>query len=346
MPTSSASSGVDLSSAYYDEVVAPLLAERFPRMPHTAGRVGAGSDVLGLDDATSRDHDWGLRLSLFVPQEDVRAVDDALSEELPALFHGLPTRFAFTGQTVDRHHVDVTTVAGFLDAHLGFDPRASLSVDQWLSLSGQAVLEVVAGPVFADDSGDFAAARAVLEWYPDDVWRYVLACDWARLAQELPLMSRAGDVGDDRGSRIIAGRLAHVVMHLAFLLERRWPPYAKWFGTMFRQLSCSAEVGASVDRALQADAWQDRQLALGDAMRALATVQNGLGLTDVQQAAIPFWDRPYVHPDPDIERQLLAGIRDPKVRALPRGRGSVEQRTDNVDVLVDLVARRALVREL
>ncbi|MHA7984647.1 DUF4037 domain-containing protein [Rathayibacter sp. CAU 1779] len=343
MPTPPASSGIDLSLAYCDEVVRPLLADRFPGIPIAAGRLGTGSDVLGLDDATSRDHDWGLRLTLFVPDGDVVPVDTTLERMLPPTFHELPTRFAFTGESVERHHIEVTTVAGFLDARLGFDPRAGVTVEDWLSLTGQAALEVVAGPVFADDDGDLTAARAALEWYPDDVWRYVLACDWTRLAQELPLMSRAGDTGDDRGSRIIAARLAHVVMHLAFLLERSWPPYAKWFGTLFGRLSCADEVGASVDHVLRADAWQDRQLGLADAMRTLATVQNALGLTDVPNAAIPFWDRPYVHPDPEIERQLLEGIRDPNVRALPRGRGSVEQRTDNVDVLVDPVARRAAV---
>ena len=66
------------------------------------------------------------------------------------------------------------------------------------------MLEVTAGPLFADETGEISAARRALEWYPDDVWRYVLAADWIRLEQELPLMSRAGDVGDERGSRIIA----------------------------------------------------------------------------------------------------------------------------------------------
>ena len=65
--TSARDSGVDIARTYYFEVVRPLLALRFPGMPHAAGRLGGGSDVLGLDDETSRDHDWGLRLNLFVP---------------------------------------------------------------------------------------------------------------------------------------------------------------------------------------------------------------------------------------------------------------------------------------
>jgi hypothetical protein len=344
MPSQTEPPGVELSSAYYAEVVRPLLAMRFPGMPHAAGRLGAGSDVLGLDDVMSRDHDWGLRLTLFVPPDHVGPVDAELELTLPAAFRGLPTRFAFTGETAIRHHVDVATLSGFLDARFGFDPREGMTVEEWLSLSGQAVLEVTAGDVFVDDTGDVGVVRRALEWYPDDVWRYVIACDWARLEKELPLMSRAGDVGDDRGSRVIAARLCQVAMHLAFMLERRWPPYAKWFGTLFGRLPSAAQVGASLDRTLRADDWRARQAALADALDTLLRMQNDIGLTSVGTATIPFCDRPYLHPDPSIVAELLDAVTDPTVRSLPRGRGSIEQRTDNVDLLVDPAARRELTR--
>lgn len=46
-------SGLDLAEAYYRDVVGPLLLARWPRLPHAGARLGSGSDVLGLDDATS-----------------------------------------------------------------------------------------------------------------------------------------------------------------------------------------------------------------------------------------------------------------------------------------------------
>ena len=335
--------GLTLARAYFFEVVEPMLAERFPNLSYSAGRLGAGSDVLGLDDAVSRDHDWGLRLNLFVPDAAVADVDLELERLLPVSFRGLPTRFAFTGQAERRHQIEVRSVSDFLNAHLGFDPRAGASTHDWLSLSGQAVLEVVAGPLFAETSDELVSARRALEWYPDDIWRYVLACDWIRIEQELPLMGRAADVGDDAGSRIIAARLVHIALHMAFMLERRWPPYAKWFGTLFQTLQCAGEVGEAVDSVLRADDSAGRQLGIAAALESLLQRQNALALTATTRATIPFWDRPYLHPDPEIVAQLLAGIADPSVRQLPRGRGSIDQRTDNVDVLIDVEARRSAV---
>ena len=337
--------GIALSRAYFLEVVRPALAARFPGLPYSAGRLGAGSEVLGLDDAVSRDHDWGLRLSVFVPADRVHEVDRELERVLPESFAGLPVRFAFTGEAERRHRVDVASLPEFLRSRLGFDPRLGVSARDWLSLSGQAVLELSAGPVFSDASGELSDVRRALEWYPDDLWRYVLACDWRRVEQELPLMGRAADVGDDPGSRIIAARLVHTVMHMAFMLERRWPPYSKWFGTLFRSLACFEEIGEAVGSALRADDPAARQLGIAAALESLLRHQNALGLTAASRAAIPFWDRPYLHPDPAIVAQLREGIVDREVRLLPQGRGSIEQRTDNVDVLVNAGARRSGVAD-
>ena len=332
--------GADLARSYFEEVVEPLLAARFDDLPFAAGRFGGGSDVLGLDDATSRDHDWGLRLSLLVPPSAVNAVESELERSLPSTFRGLPTRFAFTGETTERHRVEVSSVSAFAHALLGFDPRATPSVSDWLSLSGQAVLEVLGGPVFVDHTGELREVHHALAWYPDDLWRYVIACDWIRITQELPLMGRAADVNDDTGARIITARIAHVVMHLTYLLARRWPPYAKWFGTVFRTLPDTETVSAAVEELLASPDSASRHRAIAAALDALLQQQQALGLTQASPSTVPFWDRPHLQVNPALISELLEPIRDADVRTLHPGRGSIEQRTDNVDVLVDPAARR------
>jgi hypothetical protein len=40
------------------------------------------------------------------------------------------------------------------------------------------------GAVFHDGLDTLHQVRAGLQWYPHDLWRYVLACQWRRVAQE------------------------------------------------------------------------------------------------------------------------------------------------------------------
>src|SRR5918911_300124 len=63
--------GLELSSALYTEVVAPILAEVYPNLRHSAALIGYGSEVLGYDTARSTDHEWGPRLLLFVAEDDL-----------------------------------------------------------------------------------------------------------------------------------------------------------------------------------------------------------------------------------------------------------------------------------
>ncbi|WP_020144313.1 DUF4037 domain-containing protein [Terracoccus sp. 273MFTsu3.1] len=333
-------SGTELSRAYLDEIVEPLVRGRWPGMPCAAARLGSGSDVLGLDDAMSRDHDWGLRLNLLVPDDVVIAVDDHLAEQLPESFAGHPTRFATTWDPAVRHRVQVETARDLAVSRLGVDPTRDLTVDEWLSLTGQAVLEVTGGEVFVDDVGELDGIRQRLEWYPDDVWRHVVATDWARLGQELPFVGRTAERGDELGSRVVAARLAGIAMHLGHLVERRWPPYAKWLGTSFARLPRAAAALAPLDRALAAPDWRQREAGLVEALRLLAAVQGDAGLPTTAEPVEPFWDRPYRGVRAAVVDALEASVTDPVVRALARGVGSAEQWSDNVDVLVDASLRR------
>ena len=59
----------------------------------------------------------------------------------------------------------------------------------------------------------------------------------------------------------------------------------------------------------------------------------------------PFWDRPFIHLSRSPVPALLETL-GPDVRALPVGVGSIEQQTDNVDVLLDPWHRRSLAESV
>lgn len=337
-------SGLELAAAYYHEVVAELLADRWPGLPHAAARLGSGSDVLGLDDAISQDHDFGLRLTLMVGRDYVEAVDEHLEERLPETFQGWPTRFATSWDARVRHKVQVATAEDFAASRLGVPVDRPWDAVDWLAVTGQSVLEVTAGAVFADSVGTIGDIRRRLHWYPRDVWRHVVATDWRRISQELPYIGRAGSRGDDLGSIALTSRLVTIAMHLGFLIQSRWPPYPKWFGTCFAMLPDASAAAPALAAAQAAMTWQERQAALVEALVTLHEVQRAAGLPTGPDVIESFFDRPFASVRASVSELLLAEINDPQLRRLPAGMGSVEQWVDNVDVLT-VPDRRVTVTE-
>jgi hypothetical protein len=337
--------GAELARRFFTGAVQPLLSERRPGLRYAAARLGSGSDVLGLDDAMSRDHDWGCRLTLLVDsgaRDQVQPVSQLLEQELPERFEQFPVRFGVTGDRSVAHKVEVATVADFAASRLGVDPTRGLSALDWLTVTGQSVLEVTAGPVFTDRTRTLSAVRALLAWYPPDVERYVLAAGWQRLCQSLPMVGRTAETGDELGSRLLTAGLADDLLGLAFALSRRWAPYPKWRGTVFRSLPVAARLGPLLDDATAATGWRDREHALTAACELLLDVQRDNGLPAPASAVIPFWDRPYRTVDAAVPQRLLAGVTDPDVARLPPMVGAIEQWADSTDVLSRPGRRTAL----
>ena len=340
--------GLDLAGEFYASVVQPRLAELFPGLRYSAALLGPGSEVLGFDSARSTDHDWGPRLQIFLAAHLAGGWADriaaALGERLPGTFAGYPVRYPLSGEppTAARHHVLVQALPGWLCGQLGFDPLAGISTFDWLATPSQRLAELAGGAVFHDGLGQLRTVRARLAWYPDDVWRYLLACQWARIDQEEPFAGRAGEAGDNLGSAVIAARLARDLMRLCLLMDRCYPPYSKWLGTAFARSPAGRLVAPHLAAALAAASWQAREPHLCHALQAAAGRHNELGLTaPVPAAARRFHDRPYlVLGSGRFATALQRSIADPFLRELPLA-GAVDQFTDNTDALGDLAALRA-----
>ncbi|MBK8022075.1 MAG: DUF4037 domain-containing protein [Chloroflexi bacterium] len=343
--------GIELSRRLYAEAVRPILDAHWPGLPHAAAHVGSGSDVLGYDTEMSADHFWGPAVHLFLRDEDVGLKDDivrVMGQELPLELAGYPVGFAESEAEAGmdynrlvttrplRHHVWPMTIDEFLTRALNWTPSEGLTPADWLSFPQQNLLEVTAGAVHHDDLGDLTHIREQLAWYPRDVWLYLLACGWQRIGQEEHLMPRAGYVGDELGSALIGSMLVRDVMSLAFLMERRYAPYSKWFGTAFQRLACAVDLTAPLWRAQRAETWPEREAALGEAFAVLARMHNGLGITPAMpEATSPFFGRPFqvIHGS-DFADALIEQIADPLVKAIAeRSRiGSVDQFSDSTDL--------------
>jgi Domain of unknown function (DUF4037) len=345
--------GLRLAGEFFGEAVRPLLAELSPGLGYSAALLGPGSEVLGFDTPRSTDHDWGPRLQVFLGGETTERaaarLSQALAARLPAAFRGYPVRYPLTGEppSAARPHVIVTTLDRWLRGRLGFQPQRGVSTLDWLATPAQRLAEVTGGAVFHDGLGELGPVRARLAWYPDDLWRYLLACQWRRIAQEEPFPGRCAEAGDEPGSVVITARLARDLMRLSLLMDRRYPPYAKWLGTAFARSPGGPEIGPPLAAALSAPTWPARERALGRALLAAATRHNGLGLTGPVPATLrQFYERPYLIMDGDrFTAALRASITSPQVRELPLA-GSVDQFSDSTDALGELPALRAATAAL
>jgi len=325
-----------LNAAFHTEVIGPLL----DGTPYAAGLLGWGSDVLGYDTERSTDHGWGPRLCVFVDDADLAATRDRIEDGLPDEFRGLPVRFGWDQQR-PVHHVTVATLAGWLRDHLGVDATRPLATQDWLLVPQQQLLGVVRGQVYADD-GRLAPVRASLRWYPDQVWRWLLACQWRRLDQEEPFVQRTAEVGDELGSAVVAARQVRDAVRLALLMARRYAPYSKWLGTAFAELDHSDGLDTALRDAVRAADLAGRERALGTAYTLLARRHNALGVTEpVDPALRTFHDRPAtVLGAGRFAGACLATVTDPLLRSLPLV-GNVDQAADSTDLLSDpSVARR------
>ncbi len=321
--------GLELARAFYEEAVAALLGDT----PHSAALLGWGSEVLGFDTSRSTDHGWGPRLQVFVRGGETSRVRRVIDEGLPDEFHGWPTRFGWD-EVPASHHVEVGPLEDWLTARLGFDLRRGMTTKDWLAAPQQVLLEVTQGAVFHDGLGDLTTARKALSWYPDEVWLWLLACQWRRIDQEEPFVGRAADVGDELGSRIIAARLVRDVMRMCFLQERRYAPYSKWLGSAFRELDAYGVLGDPLLDVLAATDYAAREMTLVEVVHILAGRHNGLGITaNVDESAGLFHDRPFrVLGSGRFVDACLERVSDRWLRSLPLV-GAVDQFVDSTDVL-------------
>ncbi len=357
--------GVELCGLFFAEAVKPVLDSEFPHLRYSAALFGTGSEVLGFDDEMSTDHGWGPRLELFLGDEDYAAsrdaVDEALRLRLPHRFRDYPTSFtepdpndngtqhleARDGGPVN-HKVEIKTARHFFLNYLDFDIGREIEPADWLTFPEQKLRTVAEGPVFHDET-NLTETRRRFDYYPRDVWLYLLAAGWERVGQEEHLMGRAGFAGDEIGSALIGARLVRDVMRLCFLMERRYAPYPKWFGTAFKQLACAGEFSPHLSNALAATDWRERERHLALAYELAAAKHNALGITrPLPSEPRDFFGRPFkvieLH---GFAAAIRAQINDEAVKRIAARRpiGGIDQFSDSTD-LISHKEWRATLRKL
>lgn len=287
--------GMELCEGFFHDCAEGILTECFPGLRYSAALIGYGSDVLGYDDPVSADHMWGPRFYLFLSPEALplrERIYAALSEHLPCTYRGYSVNFTAPDPKdngvrhplfVERGPVHplifIMTFETFLAEQIGCADPDMLAPADWLAISEHRLLSVVSGKFFHDGLCCDDVVKK-LRYYPKEVRLYLIASSWNCIASEQAFLRRAGDAGDDIGSRILCARLAERLMRLCFLYSGVYAPYPKWFGTAFDSLPVDPAIGQTIRKALAADDLAEREDSLIRAMAAVAMLHNESGLAD------------------------------------------------------------------
>jgi hypothetical protein len=336
--------GLKLGELFYKECVKDILEEHFPNLKYSAAIIGWGSDVLGFDTPISTDHNWGPRLQVFLVPEDYEGLKDKISEtlsnNLPYEFYGYSTNYddaqqKYIANGPVNHFIQFYTIKSFFEMYLGFDPYKEISTLDWLTFQEHKLLGVTSGQVYHDGLGELNKIRSRFSYYPKDLWLYLMASQWTKIAQERAFMGRCGDVGDELGSHIVASRLVRELMKLCFLIERKYPSYSKWFGSSFSQLQCSSILNPVLLNVMQSGSWKEREKYLSEAYTYIAGMHNSLNITEFISPQVSDYNgRPYlvINSDTFVEA-ILKVIQDEEIKNIKAVIGSVNQFVDSTDVL-------------
>lgn len=340
--------GLELCKLFYQEEVRPILRKEFPRLRYSAALIGWGSEVLGFDTARSRDHHWGPRVLLFLncgDYPDLRdysnlkeKIDLALSQHLPYDFRGYSTNYSKPDAGGVRHAlkikrgpvnhmVQLYNLESFFEARLGLNPSNKIEVIDWLTIPQQRLLEVVSGEVYHDGLGQLRKIREKLKFYPKDVWLYLLAAQWMKIAEEEAFVGRAGELRDELGSQVVAARIVREIMKLAFLMEKQYAPYSKWLGTAFKRLKIAKKLGPVLRQVLLARTWKEREKKLSEAYSIVARQHNALRITEpLAVKTTRYYGRPFLVIHGEIfANAIRMAIRDPEVKRIKTNAGAVDQ---------------------
>ena len=231
-----------IDRAFYELVAAPKLQQAFPFHEDriAVGLVGEGSECFGFDDEISRDHDFELGFCMWLTKEDYAEIGQKLSafyldlmehegRYFSEMVFGKDVSFSKDRVAGRRGVMEISRFyAGLL--RLNFDLDKLIGQGYWQYAEPRFLATVTNGEVFKDDLGIFSEARqAILAYYPKKTWLL-------KLAEQLHLFSHGGQSNYPRmmarkdyvAAHICIDQTILAAMQIAYLLDKKFPPYYKW----------------------------------------------------------------------------------------------------------------------
>lgn len=245
---------IELSEKFYNEAVKPYIAQEFSDYENriAAGLVGHGSECFGFDDETSKDHDHGTGLCLWIARED----DEKIGFRLMRAYDNLAKEYGVKGveRTYENGFRGVFVIGDFYRRYTGADGAPS-TWQGWLYTDGAYFAEATNGEVFCDDLGEFSKIRnEILQGMPEDVRiKKIASCAFKAAQSGQYNYARCLAHGEEGAAMLALCEFVRNAVELAFLLEKKHCPYYKWQFRAMNGLEKFSELRAPLEYLLTAD---------------------------------------------------------------------------------------------
>jgi hypothetical protein len=262
-----------LGRKFFDEIVKPAMEKECPEVLErgACGLFGLGSECLGMDDMHSRDHHWGPRVDILLPDDFLESVApdtwSRVAANFPASFEGFKLEEGIVGGA----GMAPDGIKVFLGRSIG---RCDLpkTASDWLDMPEEDISHVASGEVWHDEKGEFTAIReTLLGYYPDEVWRRRIA-HWCRYASGMGVyaMKRAVLRQNMPFCFTAFGRTMQRTLELAFMLNRTYFPYDKWLYPCFARLEKLApEMTPLIEESTLHDTSWERRTAIFEELHTM-----------------------------------------------------------------------------
>ena len=223
--------GLELSKRYFYDIILPefekSLKDIFPLCAF--GLVGEGSECYGYDDKLSQDHDFGPSVCIWLRKDDYLKYKDRINKILETL---PKTYLAFQELKESEWGYNRRGLLNIEDFYFKFigSTNPPQTINDWQKIPETALATVTNGEVFIDNLGEFTKIREqLLNYYPEAIRQN-------KIATRLMNISQHGQYNYvrclKRNDLVSANQCLYLfvdeVIHLVFLLNRRYKIFYKW----------------------------------------------------------------------------------------------------------------------
>ena len=223
--------GLELSKRYFYDIVLPEFEKKLNDIFSLCafGLVGEGSECYGYDDELSKDHDFGPSVCIWLRKDDYLKYKYRINkvlETLPKTYLGFQE---LKESEWGNNRRGLLNIDDFYFKFIG-SANPPQTINDWQKIPETALSTVTNGEVFLDNLGEFTKIREqLLNYYPEPIRQN-------KIATRLMNISQHGQYNYVRCLRrndlVAANQCLYLfvdeVIHLVFLLNRKYKIFYKW----------------------------------------------------------------------------------------------------------------------